>query len=85
MYMSYCRYEGTLQELRACIADVEDHVNQEAEWPVRDREVEAFRNLVHEMHEFMVNVEILDSYGDIDEESLDCVCKLMKEGSHGDD
>lgn len=85
MYMSYCRYEGTLHEMRACIADVEDHVNETAEWPVRDREVESFRNLVHEVHEFLVNVEILDNYGDIDEEALECVCKLMKEGTAHDD
>ena len=46
MYMSYCRFEGTLAELRACMSEVYDHVNEEAEYEVSDREINYFRQMV---------------------------------------
>ena len=53
MYMSYCRYEGTAAELNVCLEDVREHVYEEAEYEVSDREITNFKHLVTRFHEFM--------------------------------
>ena len=86
MYMSYCRYEGTLSELRACMADVEEHVNEEAEYEVSDREITCFKTLITEIHEFMQNMELIDCEGELDYDELDRVCEAMaKRFNHEED
>ena len=60
MYMSYCRFEGTLAEMRACMQDVEDHANGEAGEAVSDREIRSFRNMVDEFVGFLRDMAILD-------------------------
>ena len=80
MYMSYCRFEGTLHELRACIGEVVDHINEEAEYKVDDREIGYFRAMVEELVEFLCyETEIIDEHGELNEEALDSVCEKMKE------
>ena len=76
MYMSYCRFEGTKQELNACINDVQDHVMEEAEEEISERETECFRTMVFNFVEFLNEMEIIDS--EIDEEALEEVCRAMK-------
>jgi len=76
-YMSYCRFEGTLNEMRACIADVYEHVNEEAEYKVSAREIDCFRSMVEEMAEFISTNELMDEYGEIDEDRLDEICEAM--------
>ena len=46
MYMSYCRFEGTHQELKACLADVDEHLAEMAEYEVSEDEVDHFRDMV---------------------------------------
>lgn len=77
MYMSYCRYEGTYSELRACLNDVEEHVNQYAEYKVSDREIQHFRNMVELFHEFLCEQELLDEDGNLDWDEIDKVCAAM--------
>ena len=77
MYMSYCRFEGTLAELRACMSEVYDHVNEEAEYEVSDREINYFRQMVEEFSTFMTDLGITDCYGDLDNAKLDKVCEQM--------
>ena len=77
MYMSYCRYEGTYAELRACLNDVTEHVNEEAEYEVSDREIGKFRDMVELFHEFLCDMELLDEDGNLDNEALDSVCEAM--------
>lgn len=84
MYMSYCKFEGTFAELRVCLNDVEDHVNEEAEYAVSEREIESFRDMVHYFHEFMQNQELITEDGKLDEDELDKVCKSM-EKSYSED
>ena len=84
MYMSYCRFEGTYSELRACLNDVEEHVNEEAEYEVSDREIQHFRNMVELFHEFLCEQELMDSYGDLDWTAIDKVCEAMKK-SYGEE
>ena len=79
MYMSYCRFEGTLHELRACMADVGEHVNEEAEYKVSDSEIRCFRTMVEEVIEFLQEHELIDENGYLDEDSLDWTCKKMAE------
>lgn len=77
MYMSYCRFEGTYHELRACVADVEEHVNEEAEYEVSDNEINFFRLMISDMVEFLQNQELLDEHGELNEEELDKICEAM--------
>lgn len=77
-YMSYCRFEGTLHELRACMADVDEHVNEEAEYEVSDREIKCFKDMIYEVVGWLNDQCLLDEYGDVDEEQLDTICEAMK-------
>jgi hypothetical protein len=83
--MSYCRFEGTYAELRACISEVEDHVNEEAEYEVSDREIRQFREMVEYFHSFLCDNELLDEFGDLDTVQLDKVCEAMSKSYTGDD
>ena len=78
MYMSYCRFEGTKQELNACIAEVEEHIYQEAEYEVSDHEIRHFRQIVENFVSFLDQHELLDEYGELDEDKLDAICESMK-------
>ena len=77
MYMSYCRHEGTYAELRACLGDAEEHINEEAEYEVSDREIQYFKNMVELFHDFLCNQELLDEYGDLQMDRLDEICEAM--------
>ena len=80
MYMSYCRFEGTAAELRACLADVEEHIYEEAEYEVSEREIEHFKNMVENFVEFLGEHGITDPDGEIDQERLEEVCDAMRQG-----
>lgn len=80
MYMSYCRFEGTLAEMRACIGSVEEHVNEEAEYEVSEREIDCFRKMVQEFAGWLYDMELLDENGELDETELDNVCESMARG-----
>ena len=85
MYMSYCRHEGTFQELRACLVDVEEHTNEEAEYEVSDREIQCFKNMVELFHEFLCNQELLDEYGDLRMDRLDEIGEAMSKSHEPED
>ena len=76
-YMSYCRHEGTLSELRACLQDACDHINEEAEYEVSDREIRCFKTMVVEFHQFLMDTGLLDEDGYIDDNELQKVCDAM--------
>lgn len=80
MYMSYCRFEGTRHELNACISEVEEHINEEAEYEVSDHEIRHFRQMIQEFVEFMDENELLDEYGELDNSKLDDICEAMSRG-----
>lgn len=77
MYMSYCRFEGTLYELRACMSVVDEHINEEAESAVSDNEIRCFKNMLREFTGWMQDNELLDENGELDEETLDSICSQM--------
>lgn len=77
MYMSYCRYEGTREEMRVCLSDAQEHINEEAEYEVSAREIDQFRGMVRDFVDFLNENELLDEYGDINEAVLDSVCERM--------
>ena len=77
MYMSYCRFEGTRHELRACLSDVEEHVNEEAEYEVSDSEINHFRFMVEDFVGWLNDMALLDEDGEIDQDALEQVCKAM--------
>ena len=81
MYMSYCKFEGTRNELNACIADVEEHVNLEAKYPVSDREIRCFRDMVDQFFCFMDEMNLINEDGELDYEELDLLCKEMSTGA----
>lgn len=80
MYMSYCRFEGTYQEMQVCLNDVEEHINEEAEYDVSDGEIDYFRRMVSRMAEFLQETELIDEDGDVDAEMLDSICEKMRQG-----
>ena len=80
MYMSYCRNEGTLAELRCVMSDVEAHINEEAEYSVSEREIDKFKSVVSEFYDFLCETELLDCNGEIDNEVLDIICEKMRHG-----
>lgn len=79
-YMSYCRFEGTLHELRACMADVDEHVNEEAEYEVSDREIKCFKDMIYEVVGWLNDQCLLDEYGEVDDLMLDTICEAMRKG-----
>ena len=85
MYMSYCKFEGTLHELRSCLSTVEEHINGEAEYPVSDEEIRHFRDMVETFVNFIQDNGLLDDDGYLYEKRLDKVCKDMARGSDDDD
>ena len=76
-YMSYCRFEGTRQELRTCLNVVEEHVYEEAEYEVSEREINHFKAMVKEFHDFMYEMNLLDEYGDLNEDRLEEIAELL--------
>lgn len=74
--MSYCRFEGTRHELNACIGDVLEHINEEAEYSISRSEIENFKELTKTFVEFLIDTEILDE-AYINDDVLDLVCEKM--------
>ena len=64
-------------ELRACLSDVEDHVNREAEYRVSPEEIQKFRSMVELFHGWLCDMALIDEYGDLDEQALEAVCRQM--------
>lgn len=85
MYMSYCRFEGTLAEMRACISDVEEHINEEAQYEVSEREIESFKRMVLEFNVFLQDNVLLDEYGNLDDDQLDKICDTMRKSYNEED
>lgn len=83
MYMSYCRFEGTRHELAACLDVVEEHINEEAEYTVSDREICDFKRMVRMFVDFMHEQDLLDAEGELDQDALDRMCLAMAE-SYGE-
>lgn len=78
MYMSYCRFEGTHQELKACLADVDEHLAEMAEYEVSEDEVDHFRDMVMDFIGWMRDSELITWNGELDEEQLDHICETMR-------
>lgn len=78
MYMSYCKYEGTLAELKVCLSDAQEHFDEEAEYPVSDSEIESFRILVGTFMDFLYDNELINEYGEFDDDRFDKICESMK-------
>lgn len=86
MNMSYCRYTNTLGDLRDCINDVVDHVNEEAKYPVSKSEIDCFRRMVKEFYQLLDFCCVINDDGTLNEEELDDVCFRMEQGYDvGDD
>ena len=85
MYMSYCRYEGTRAEINVCLSDVQEHINEEAEYEVSEREIDQFRGMIHDIVRFLNDNELLDECGDINEDALDSICESMARKYDPDD
>ena len=77
MYMSYCRFEGTKMELAACLGEVNEHLEEAAEYKVSDNEIRCFRRMVEDFVDFLHDACLLDECGDLDHEALDEVCDMM--------
>ena len=82
MYMSYCRYEGTRKELKACFYDAIEHMTGEAEYAVSDREIKHFRSMVEEMITWLRDdMDLLDEEGELDTDALDRICEALAQAA----
>jgi len=77
VYMSYCKFEGTLMELQSCLNTVEEHVNGEAEYPVSENEINNFQQMVTDFVGWLHDMALLDDEGYLDEDALNDVCDDM--------
>lgn len=78
--MSYCRFEGALAELRACLSVVEEHLNEEAEYPVSEREIACFDSMVREFFDFLKDADLIDDDGELDRDMLNAICDKLERG-----
>lgn len=85
MYMSYCRFEGTHQELRACLSTVDEHLMEEAEYEVSENEIDHFRDMVNEFFNWMQDNELIPDNCEIDEIQLESICRAMSEANKQED
>ena len=63
-----------------------NHINEEAEYEVSEREIEYFQNIVELFHEFLCENELMDERGNLNTDALESVCNAMKKsyGEEGD-
>lgn len=80
MYMSYCRFEGTKSELRACLNDVQEHIDGEAWDSISDREIGCFKAIIMDVVDFLNDNCLIDEDGMVDRKGLDDVCQAMAKG-----
>jgi len=78
MYMSYCRFEGTHQELKACLADVDEHIMEDAEYETSENEVRHFRDMVMDFFGWMNDNELITEDGELDEDQFGGICQAMR-------
>ena len=77
MYMSYCRFEGTNNELVKCLSDVEEHIYGEAPYKVSDNEIEYFKKMTVEFFDFLKDNYLVTQDGELDGIVLDRICEAM--------
>lgn len=80
MYMSYCRNEGTLSELRAVLSAADEYINHEMDDRMSDREIDCFRKMVIEFYSWLSDSALINEYGELDDDALDEICAAMAEG-----
>ena len=80
MYMSYCRFEGTRSELFACLEVVEEHLMEEAEYSVSDREIDCFQSMVETFFDFMKDNCLIDDDVELNRDELMAMCEAMSNG-----
>lgn len=85
MYMSYCRYEGTRDELRVCLKDAEEHINGEAEYKVSETEIHHFENMIREFTDWLHDMALLDEDGYLNDDALNEVLESMKTANEEND
>lgn len=71
--------------MRACLSDVEEHINEEAQYDVSDREIDNFKRMVLEFTVFLQDNDLLDEYGNLDEDQLDGICDTMRKSYNEED
>lgn len=84
-YMSYCRHEGTLYELKCCLADAEEHVNEEAEYSVSDNEIRCFKDIITDVYDWMCDMALINEYGELDTDELNNICEKMRHSYREDE
>lgn len=64
--MSYCMFRNTLSDLDECINSL-----NEGDSNLSQEESSALRQMITNFHSFLVDNELLDEDGDLNEEALD--------------
>ena len=65
-------------ELKACLADVDEHLAEMAEYEVSEDEVDHFRDMVMDFFGWMQDNELITEDGELDEDQLDGICQAMR-------
>lgn len=82
--MSYCRFEGTREELRACLSDIEEHVNGEGESVVSEKEIRCCQRMIEEFVDWLNDMALLDD-GELDRRALAEVLDSMRKAGKDDE
>lgn len=79
--MSYCRFEGTRNELLACLNEAECCVDGEPGYSVSEKETNQFRRMVTMFVDWMHDMCLLDCNGELDMNVLNEICEAMVKGN----
>lgn len=77
VFMSYCRQENTKKAIEEALDQVEEYRN-EPDMDMPDSEVRAFKAYIEHIYDWMNDMCLIDSEGELDKEELDSLCLDLK-------
>ena len=66
MNMSYCEMNNTKMDLRICLMHVDEHINRNALYSIRDSEICDFKDMVIDFYNFMIENSLLAGDTELD-------------------
>lgn len=78
MYMSYCRNEGTYQEITACLDAVQERLDDVTCEQMSQKEAHYFVEIIRAVHYFLIENDLVDEFGDLDEDKLEEMQNILE-------
>ena len=64
--------------MKACLADVDEHIMEDAEYETSENEVRHFLDMVMDFFGWMNDNELITEDGELDEDQLGGICQAMR-------